>query len=282
LPTGAGARTPVTAQSVEFIAGTIELLPFVFFICLSFRLQSTGMKIIISAILFFTSTIVSAQIVIKANDPGIRYDLIQPGVDAVKVVEYDSLGNKIQTYISKNYIAVDKSSGLIKLTRLSIADPGILYIDTSIINVGPVTMHSLEYPARKELHVKFEESGVTVKSLINGVSKTQAYPMPAGYFDDNILVDIIGYLPIEKEVKYIMDAFRFESVKTNGLNHYEVQYLHDDYLPDAENKYSSCKVLYFKNGYSDGYIWVDKSSHKILKQLINFDRNKHSFLIEQI
>ena len=115
-------------------------------------------------------------------------------------------------------------------------------------------MHSLEYPARKELHVKFEESGVTVKSLINGVSKTQAYPMPAGYFDDNILVDIIGYLPIEKEVKYIMDAFRFESVKTNCLNHYEVQYLHDDYLPDADNKYSSCKVLYFKNGYSDGYI----------------------------
>ena len=143
-------------------------------------------------------------------------------------------------------------------------------------------MHSLDYPARKELFVTFEESRVTVKSLINGLSKMQAYTMPAGYFDDNILIDIIGYLPIEKEVKYTMDAFRFESVKTNGLNHYEVQYLHDDYLLDAENKYSSCKVLYYKNGYSNGYIWIDKSSHKVWKQLVNFDRNKHSFLIENI
>jgi hypothetical protein len=240
------------------------------------------MKIIISVILLCTSAIVSAQTVIKANDPGIRYDLIPPGVNTVKVVEYDSSGNKIQTFISKNYVAVDKSSGLIKLTRLSIGDPGNIYIDTSTINVGPVTMHSLDYPARKELYVNFEESRVTVKSLINGLNKMQTYTMPAGYFDDNILVDIIGYLPIEKEVKYTMDAFRFESVKTNGLNHYEVQYIHDDYLPDAENKYSSCKVLYYKNGYSNGYIWIDKSSRKVLKQLVNFDRNKHSFLIDNI
>lgn len=240
------------------------------------------MRIILSAMLLCTAAMVSAQTAIKANDPGIRYDLIQPGVDAVKGVEYDSLGNSIRTYISKNYIAVDKSSGLIKLTRMSIVDPGLIYIDTSFINVAPVGMHSLDYPASRELYVKYEESHVTVRSLINGLSNIQAYTMPAGYFDDNILVDIIGYLPIEKEVKYIMDAFRFESVKTNGLNHYEVQYLHDDYLPDAGNKSSSCKVLYFKNGYSSGYIWIDKSSRKVLKQLINFDRSKHSFLIEKM
>jgi hypothetical protein len=240
------------------------------------------MKIIISVILLCASAIVSAQTAIKANDPGIRYDLIQPDVSAVKGVEYDSLGNKLQTFISKNYVEVDKSAGLIKLIRISIADPGMVYIDTSIINGAPVSMHSLDHPARKELYVKFEDSRVSVRSLMNGLEKTQAYTMPAGYFDDNILVDIIGYLPIEKEVKYIMDAFRFESVKTNGLNHYEVQYLHDDYLPDANSKYSSCKVLYYKNGYSNAYIWIDKSSHKVLRQLITFDRNKHTFLIEKV
>jgi hypothetical protein len=240
------------------------------------------MRIILAAILFCTAALASAQTAIRANDPGIRYDLIQPGVDAVKGVEYDSAGNTIRTYVSKNYIAVDKSSGLIKLTRMSIVDPGLVYIDTSFLNVVPVGMHSLDHPASKELHVQFEESSVTVTSLINGGNNRQVYTMPAGYFDDNILVDIIGYLPIEKEVKYTMDAFRFESVKTNGLNHYEVQYLHDDYLPDGGNKSSYCKVLYYKNGYSSGYIWIDKSSRKVLKQLVNLDRSKHSFLMEKM
>jgi hypothetical protein len=239
------------------------------------------MRTIITSILLCTAAIASAQ-TIKATDPGIRYDLIQPGIDAVKGVEYDSVGNKIRTFISKSYIAVDKSSGLIKLTRIGIVDPGIMYIDTSFINVAPVEMHSIDYPASKELHVKFEESRVTVTSLINGGNNMQVYTMPAGYFDDNILVDIIGYLPIEKEVTYTMDAFRFESVKTNGLNHYEVQYVHDDYLPDGDNKSSSCKVLYYKNGDSSGYIWIDKSSRKVLKQLVNLDRSKHSFLMEKM
>ena len=240
------------------------------------------MRMIIGLILSCTAALASAQTTIKATDPGIRYDLIQPGIDAVKGVEYDSAGNKIRTFISKNYIAVDKSSGLITLTRIGIVDPGIMYIDTSIINIAPVGMHSLDHPASKELHVQFEDSRVTVTSLINGGNNRQVYTMPVGYFDDNILVDIIGYLPIEKEVKYTMDAFRFESVKTNGLNHYEVQYVHDDYLPDGGNRCSSCKVLYYKNGYSSGYIWIDKSSRKVLKQLVNLDRSKHSFLMEKM
>jgi hypothetical protein len=96
------------------------------------------------------------------------------------------------------------------------------------------------------------------------------------------LVDIIGYFPLEKGVKYNMDGFRFESVNTNGVNHFEIEYLYDDYLTGTNNKYPLCKVLYFKNGYSDGYIWIDKSSREILKQLIQFTRNKHSFLITKI
>ncbi len=227
------------------------------------------MKIAYLLILLFLCTLVKAQTTIRANDPGIRYDLIEPGHFTLKGAVFDNSGNKMQDFTSDSYITVDKSSKQIALIRRFFDQTThILSLDTSFIGGLPVRMHSVEQPAHKELQIKFNPTSINVKSLIDGEAKDEVYAMKEGYFDDNILVDIMGYFPIKQGIKYSMEGFRFESVKTKGVSAYEVEYLHDDFLTGANDKQALCKVIYYKNDYCYGYAWYEKSTGKPLKLLV--------------
>jgi hypothetical protein len=234
------------------------------------------MKIVLLSALTLISIIAKSQTTLKANDAGIKYDLIHPGHTTSIAMAFDSLGQKVQEYTSDNFVIVDKKTGEIALIRSSTDESThTFYTDTSFILMSPVRMHSAERPAHKELKVTFERASVNVKSIIDGVSKNENYSMNEGYFDDNVLVDIMGYFPIKKGEKYYMEGFRYESVKTKGVSAYLVEYLHDDYLFNAKNEPVFCKVIYYKNDYCYGYAWYDKSSCKPLKLLIYLKKNSY-------
>ena len=237
------------------------------------------MKFFFFPILLISPVLAHTQSILKSNDPAIRYDLIKPGHNVESVIQFDSLGNKSQEYLADNYIVRDQNTGQIALVRSSSDETTkAQYIDTSFIVITPVRMHSLEHPAHKELHVQFGPNTVTVNSLINGISKTQVYTMKPGYFDDNILVDIMGYFPMKKGIKYKMEGFRFESVKNKGVSSYEAEYQHDDFLPrTVDHTNIACKVISFTNDYCSGYAWYEKSSGKPQKLLIYL--GKYTYLV---
>jgi len=80
--------------------------------------------------------------------------------------------------------------------------------------------------------------------------------MTMGYFDDNIVEELAGFLPIAPGKKYHLEAFRYES--ENGINPYDIEYVFDHVLKTTTESSVHCRVLHYVNGYTGGYIWIDK------------------------
>jgi hypothetical protein len=140
-------------------------------------------------------------------------------------------------------------------------------MDTSITSFsGPVRYTMLSNPNVKFLDVRYSSTIVDTHAVVKGKSSTIHTTMADGYFDDNIVEDLLGYLPIEKGVKYQLDAYRFES--ENKINHFDLEYAFDDILPDPKGGVMICRVIRFKNGYGDGYIWIDKKSRENIKEVL--------------
>ncbi len=225
------------------------------------------MKTTISIAIFLFAFNASAQMVLKANDPLIRYDLIKPAHTFSKVITLDSAGNKKTEFVNESVVAINEQTHLITFSRYRQVPLGRIGIDSSIISPAPVSMHFLDHPLKYELNVTFKPVTVEVRSFIKGVHNNEVFKMTEGYFDDNILEDICGYLPFKKGIKYNLDCFRYESKKSKGINSYQIEYLFDDYLPGEKGKNDECKVMSFMNGYEKGYLWVDKKSNELVKEV---------------
>ncbi len=211
-----------------------------------------------------------AQMVLKANDPSIRYDLIKPAHTFSKVIIFDSAGNKKMEFVNESVIAINEQTHLITFSRYRQVPLGRIGIDSSIISPAPVSMHFLDNPLKYELNVTFKPVTVEVRSFIKGVHNNEVFKMTEGYFDDNILEDICGYLPFKKGIKYNLDCFRYESKTSKGINRYQIEYLFDDYLGGEKGMNDECKVLSFVNGYEKGYLWIDKVSKELVKEVATF------------
>lgn len=124
-------------------------------------------------------------------------------------------------------------------------------------------MHEFDDPLKFDHRFQFEESKVDAEVFKNGRMVNQSYNIQAGYFDDNMIETIIGYFPFKKGVVYHLNTFRLES---NGLNAYDIEYVFDDVWNSSKNNQLNCEVLHFTNEYSSGYMWIDKNSHKNVKQ----------------
>lgn len=226
-----------------------------------------NIKLYLLVIASFAGLTANAQVTLKANDKAIRYDLIRSGYQFVKVTGYDSLGREQFQFVNYNMIKVDSANRQILFGRSRTIPFGHEMVDTSITSfTGPIRYSMVTNPNVKYLDVRYGPTAVQTHAIIKGVSSTISTPMAEGYFDDNIVEDLLGYLPIQKGVKYQLDAYRFES--ENKINHFELEYAFDDLLPDPKGGDVICSVIRFKNGYGNGYIWINNKTHKSLKEIL--------------
>ena len=217
-------------------------------------------------ILFLLYNSVAAQVLIKTGDERFHYDEIKPSHDFQRVTVFDSLGNTTLEFINESVIRIDSVNKLITFARFRQYPFGRHLTDTSVTTslLVPVQMHEFDNPVKFDHSFKFDKLNVEGQIFKNESYFKQNYTMPEGYFDDNMIETVIGYFPFEKGIIYHLNCFRLES---NGLNDYTIEYKFDDTWNSANNNQLNCAVLYFTNQYSSGYIWIDKNSHKNVKQI---------------
>ena len=88
--------------------------------------------------------------------------------------------------------------------------------------------------------------------------------MKSGYFEDNMIEYIFGYLDLKKGVSYIMDNFNKDTPAPSDP--YIIEYAFDDIWELAPGHRLECRVLHFIHGDTVGYIWIDKSNNQMLKE----------------
>lgn len=227
------------------------------------------------AIFLLGASVSEAQVLIKANDPSIRYDLIRPAHNFLKLIAYDSSGAITEQVMNEGYITVDSLHGQISFSRFREVQAGLFDFDTSVISSSglPVGMHERVYPKVHELTVTFNKASVDAHAFIKDVHSDKTTTIHEGYFDDNIFEDLIGYIPFKKGIKYHLDCYRYES--KGEINPFDIEYIFDDFLEQGNGNMSECAVLSYTNGYSTGYCWIDKKTHLNVKEIIQIRRNTY-------
>jgi hypothetical protein len=210
-----------------------------------------------------------SQTVVKPGDKIIRYDLIKPSHEFYKNTMTDTLGNKTYEFMMENVVTVDAVNKRIIFARSRQVPVGFFSTDTSVTNFEfkPIRMHEIHEQRKVTFDMQFGDSLVTVKKIKNGVLSVKNYPMKSGYFEDNMIEYIFGYLELKKGIKYIMDNF---NEANSGSNPYVLEYVFDDTWKPQEEGVINCRVLHFINGDTSGYLWIDKDTHKVLKELGKF------------
>jgi len=225
------------------------------------------MKIFWTTFLFLAAhTISTAQTLIKVNDQ-VKFNLkLRESHDFQKVSVFDNSGKTTLEFINESVIRIDSIKKQILFARFRQYPFGRFLTDTSVTDYSlkPLTLREKDGPGKLDHSFIFDINKVAAKVLKEGSYTTTTYSMPEGYFDDNMIETVIGYLPIIKGGKIQINCYRLES---NGLNTYEIEYLFDDLWGIPGNNKLNCAVLHFKNQYAEGYIWIDKASHRNVKQI---------------
>lgn len=225
------------------------------------------MKIVWATLIFLAAhTYAVAQTLIQVNDQ-VKFNLeLRESHDFQKVTVFDSSGKTALEFINESVIRIDSIKKQFIFSRFRQYPFGRYLTDTSVTNYSlrPLTLREKDGPGKLDHSFVFDINKVSAEVLKQGAYIATTYQMPAGYFDDNMIETVIGYLPIIKGEKIQINCFRLES---GGVNTYEIEYLFDDLWGVPGNNELNCAVLHFKNQYADGYIWIDKASHKNVKQI---------------
>jgi len=215
----------------------------------------------------FLQCISNAQNLLKPENIELKRNLIIASHDFYKVTIFDSLGNKTGELLNESTIKIDSLLGHIIFARFRQFPFGTHHIDTSIakaIDLTPLQLKSFNKPLHKSLDVAFNKKTVKVHAFINGVQKDTVYNLEEGYFDDNTIEHLLGYFKLKKGETYRLNTFRYESA---GNNPYECTYLFDDLLMAPNNTIIKCAVVQFKNKYTNGYLWYEVSTGRLLKEI---------------
>jgi hypothetical protein len=220
----------------------------------------------------------NAQILVKAQDQSIRYDLIESSHLFYKVTVYDSLGIIKGENYSESIVNADLKNKRIVFARSTQVPFGQHYLDSSIItkNGEPVSLHGSAYPIERELMIGFFRDKVNAHTVIKKVNAYKITSMSEGYFDDNIIENILGYIPFKKGERYHLNCYRYES--KSGINGYDIAYILDDCLTTSTGTIANCEVLQYTNGYSSGIYWIDKATHVIMKSIIQIKQMRYLIL----
>ena len=228
------------------------------------------MKNYITLLLLFSSLSVFAQNIIKPGDKLIRYDWIKPSHDFYRNVITDTAGNVKYDFMMEDYTTIDTANKHIVFARARQVPAGKFSTDSSITDLffKPIRMHENHIQYNVSFDMQFGETQASVKTTRKGVESTKNYPMKNGYFEDNMIEYIFGYLELKKGITYTLDNFNKDTPTPSDP--YTVEYAFDDVWTLVPDHRLYCTVLHFTHGGTTGYMWIDKSTHLMVKTIGNF------------
>lgn len=247
---------------------------------ITYLLNHLFMKAIIPILLMAAiTTLGHAQNFIKPGDRIIRNDWIKPSHDFYKNVIRDTSGKIIYEFMMDDVTTIDQAHKQITFIRSRQVPIGSFSADTSITDLSfkPLSMHET---LRQKVHydMLFTDNQATVKAIRNAVSSVKTYPMMSGYFEDNMIEYIFGYLELKKGITYTLDNFNKDTPSPSDP--YALTYLFDDVWPLAADHQLTYSVIRFTHGDTEGYIWIDQGTHQVIKQQGNFKGG--SYLITKL
>lgn len=207
------------------------------------------------------------QIHLSANDKSIRYDLIQPEHTIYKVTMFDTAGNITRELAIDHLTKIDSSRREIDFINSVQYAPGKLLIDSSIDNIsGSVRYILTTIPSAKNEFIRFLPDSVETLNTVKGVSTTRITPMGRGYFDDNSIWDILGYIPFQKGILYQLDCYGTD-IHTQVSIPYTIEYVFDEYDRESTGNVVSSMVLKVSSAGSTDYIWINRKTHSMVKDV---------------
>jgi len=230
---------------------------------------------ILATALLTLATFGYAQTTIKPGDKIIHYDWIQPGHDFYRNVITDTAGNVKYDYVLDDYITINPANRQITFARYRQVPAGNFATDTSVTDqfLKPIRMHEIFYQRNTTVDMQFSDTQASVKTVKKGVESNKTYPMKAGYFEDNMIEYIFGYLELKKGVTYTLDNFNKDTPAPSDP--FIIEYAFDDVLDLAAGQKLGCTVLRFIHGQTSGYTWIDNSSHKAIKTIASFKGGRY-------
>ncbi len=124
-------------------------------------------------------------------------------------------------------------------------------------------MHETHDKEDVQFDMQFGDTLASVRTTRKGVSSSKRYSMKKGYFEDNMIEYIFGYLDLQKGVVYTLDNFNKDTPSPSDP--YTLEYIFDDTWFVAADQQIPCMMIRFTHGATTGYIWVDKRTRQVLK-----------------
>jgi len=222
-----------------------------------------------------------AQTIIRPGDPAIHYDWLTASHDFYKVVVFDSSGRKTLEIMNEQVQTIDTARHTILSARFRQAPFGRFLIDTSVCTTTlvPVRMHEYDQPKSFEHDFRFAGTKAYIKELKKGVLSNDTFTMTEPYFDENSIEGFLAVIPFEKGKQYRLNSFRIG--RPGSVNPYDIEYVFDDTWDQSGANDLNCKVLKFRNTYSNGYIWINSRTHKMVKEFIQMDAGDKVLIVER-
>ncbi|MDO3641843.1 hypothetical protein [Mucilaginibacter sp. L3T2-6] len=218
-------------------------------------------------IILFTGRVYAQTI--RPGDNTIDYNVIRPSHQFYKNVTWDTSGNIKYEFMMENVIKIDSSKQRITFSRSRQVPVGFMSADTSVTDFSfrPVSMHEVHIQQKRTYEMSFSATAATVRKEFKGAVTNKTYPMNAGYFEDNMIEYIFGYLKIKRGVTYTLNNF---NEARGGNDPYTIKYVFDDSLDLPGYHQLNCSVLAFTHGGTTGLIWIGKNTREMIKQLGQF------------
>jgi hypothetical protein len=225
------------------------------------------LKIILLIATLISGLNAGAQIHLNAHDKSIRYDLVKPEHSLRKVTFFDTSGNVTRELVVDHVTRLDTAHNEIDFINSVQYAPGKILIDSSIDNYSGSARYILAtMPSAKYENIKYLPTSVEAHNLVKGISTNKTTAMSEGYFDDNSLWDILGYIPFKKGIKYQLDCYGTD-IHTEVSIPFEIEYLFDENYREPSGAVINSIVLKVSNPESTHYVWVNKKTHLLVKDL---------------
>jgi len=239
------------------------------------------LTILIIATLLAAAHQSKAQTIIRPGDPAIHYDWLTASHDFYKVVVFDSSGRKKLEIMNEQVQTIDTARHTILSARFRQVPFGRCLIDTSLCTTTlvPVRMHEYDQPKTFEHDFRFAGTKAYVTEMKKSIVSKDTFNMADGYFDENSIEGFLAVMPFEKGKQYRLNSFRIG--KPGSINPYDIVYVFDDTWGQSGANDLNCKVLKFRNTYSNGYIWINSRTHKMVKEFIQMDAGDKVLIVER-
>jgi len=170
---------------------------------------------------------------------------------------------------------IDSAPGQIVFARSRQVPAGFFSTDTSVTDLSfrPLRMHEIHFRQNVDFDMRFADTLASVRTTRKGVPSSKTYAMKKGYFEDNMIEYIFGYLDLQKGVVYTLDNFNKDTPSPSDP--YTLEYVLDDTWFVAADQQIPCSMIRFTHGETTGYIWVNRRTRQMLKELGQFKNGSY-------